>query len=359
MKKLLTIFAFVLSTVPALAQKNVWYLTHEDSLRQDEYVKIAETEALTHDLQTVVSKANTISGDKHNYESLGGYFWPDPNNPGGPYIARDGYRNPEYKDWDYPKLLRINRWMDAAAKAYCFTQDERFYNYFVEQMDTWFFDQETLMYPTFDYSQFCPGVNGSRGKACGCIDAHQFVAVIQAVSLINKVKSIGYKRNRKFKKWLKNFAYWMENSDNGKECCGYKNNQGIVYDNTLMTIYLYTGNKTEARKHILSCYDRIDQQIDDEGRQPQELVRTKAFFYSVYNLEHINDFISIANRVDLPVEEALRRNAINTKVAKAFTFLGQYVGNHEAFPYQELDDWKTLEQDFHKQSQRFNAALKN
>src|SRR4051794_7814728 len=30
------------------------------------------------------------SGDKHDYLSLARYWWPDPNNPNGPYIQKDG-----------------------------------------------------------------------------------------------------------------------------------------------------------------------------------------------------------------------------------------------------------------------------
>ena len=30
----------------------------------------------------------------HDYFSEGDYWWPDPKNPGGPYIRRDGFSNP-------------------------------------------------------------------------------------------------------------------------------------------------------------------------------------------------------------------------------------------------------------------------
>src|SRR5215470_4681354 len=36
------------------------------------------------------------SGDKHDYMSIGPYWWPDPQQPNGlPYMRRDGERNPE------------------------------------------------------------------------------------------------------------------------------------------------------------------------------------------------------------------------------------------------------------------------
>jgi len=35
------------------------------------------------------------AGGIHDYFSEGDYWWPDPQNPGGPYIQRDGMTNPD------------------------------------------------------------------------------------------------------------------------------------------------------------------------------------------------------------------------------------------------------------------------
>src|SRR4051812_7651132 len=34
------------------------------------------------------------AGGKHDFYSEGDYWWPDPKNPNGPYIQRDGLTNP-------------------------------------------------------------------------------------------------------------------------------------------------------------------------------------------------------------------------------------------------------------------------
>ncbi|MDT8432364.1 MAG: alpha/beta hydrolase fold domain-containing protein, partial [Bacteroidales bacterium] len=45
------------------------------------------------------------SGDKHDYYSMGPYWWPDPEKKDGlPYIRRDGIRNPERSAYDAPVL---------------------------------------------------------------------------------------------------------------------------------------------------------------------------------------------------------------------------------------------------------------
>ena len=35
------------------------------------------------------------AGATHDYFSDGAYWWPDPENPSGPYIRRDGMSNPD------------------------------------------------------------------------------------------------------------------------------------------------------------------------------------------------------------------------------------------------------------------------
>src|SRR5262249_43267467 len=40
------------------------------------------------------SSSPRSAGGKHDYFSEGDYWWPDPKNPDGPYIQRDGLSNP-------------------------------------------------------------------------------------------------------------------------------------------------------------------------------------------------------------------------------------------------------------------------
>ena len=49
-------------------------------------------------------KQTSPSGDKHDWYTQAGYWWPDPKNPNGPYIRHDGVKNPEkgnFSDEEY------------------------------------------------------------------------------------------------------------------------------------------------------------------------------------------------------------------------------------------------------------------
>jgi hypothetical protein len=78
---------------------------------------------------SVVQKIQTPpSGDKHDYMSLGPYWWPDTTKPDGlPYIRRDGEVNPEYRlVGDNERIDHMVNNVSTLALAYSVSQDERF-----------------------------------------------------------------------------------------------------------------------------------------------------------------------------------------------------------------------------------------
>src|SRR5215831_15144388 len=49
------------------------------------------------------------AGGPHDYFSQADYWWPDPKNPSGPYIRRDGMSNPENFTAHRHALIQIGR----------------------------------------------------------------------------------------------------------------------------------------------------------------------------------------------------------------------------------------------------------
>ena len=64
------------------------------------------------------------------------------------------------------------------------------------------------------------------------------------------------------------------------------NNHGTYYDVQVIGIYLFLGQKDEARAVATSALKtRIDAQIEADGKQTEELVRKTSWYYSVFNLQ--------------------------------------------------------------------------
>ncbi len=64
------------------------------------------------------------AGDKHDYFSEGDYWWPDPANPAGPYIQRDGLTNPDNFTDHRRALIRLSLQMPALSAAWLVTKEE-------------------------------------------------------------------------------------------------------------------------------------------------------------------------------------------------------------------------------------------
>ena len=354
MKHLLTIVLALTLHLSAGAQCLMWDVEAIHALKlqpnnplYQTIVKQADAYCTTAPV-AVTDKKECRSGDVHNFESLSIYFWPDPEKEDGlPYIGKDGQINPEYKQYDLPRLDRLISSCRILAIAYALTGEKRYYTALCRQLDTWFINKATRMNPSFEYAQFIPGRNGNRGNNAGLIDAYNFIDIIEAVRLVEQTKSIGKSRKKKLKRWFGDFAGWMQTSDLGIAQKATTNNLGSAYDITLYSFCTFSG-KTKACKPILDNFadSRLKTQIMADGSQPLELSRTRALNYSLYNLTHIIDFFTMLQRQGKPLEGA-------DQVMKALQYLEQFIGHQEAFPYKETGNWLQAEKQLKSEYNRF------
>lgn len=351
MRRILTFFILHFALFITLhAQTLLWDVSHIDTINvaksADQFASLPPV--------AVTDKPFTRSGNPHNFEALSIYLWPDPDNPDGPYITRDGQPNPEYKQYDLPRLEELVRRTRALSQAYYATGNPKYYDAFCRQIDAWFIDRDTKMEPNFEYNQFIPGRNNGRGCAAGIIDAYHFVSVLEAVRLVGSKQSIGRRRTRALKRWFRHFATWMQTSEMGQQASRATNNHGTSYDVTLFVISHYIGSRDVCRQILEHFAERrIHPQITEDGRQPEELKRTKAFNYSVYNLQRMVDFCIIQHRLGHDYLDGE-----GSRIKDAIRYLDQFVGHRDAFPYQEIGDWNQQERTLEELKSRVEGMTK-
>ena len=263
------------------------------------------------------------SGDKHDFMSLGTYWWPDSTKPGGlPYVRHDGLVNPETRvDFDDARFQSMFEAVQALALAHNFTGDAKYSRRAATLLHVWFVDPATRMNPNLNYAQAIPGVTDGRG--IGIIDTRNISQLLDAVQLLRKSSALTDADYNSIAGWSRSYLSWLLESKNGKEEQAAVNNHGTWYDVQVVSLALFTGDTALARRILVSeTTPRIGVQIRADGSQPLELERTRPIHYSAFNLDAYTQLAEMGRRVgvDLWQYEAPSGGSIR----KALVFLAPY-----------------------------------
>jgi len=288
---------------------------------------------------SVVNKKPTPpSGDKHDYMSQAPYFWPDPASSNGlPYIRRDGERNPELRRiTDHREMDEMANNVETLALAYYFTGKEAYASRATVLLRAWFFDPATRMNPNLKFAQAVPGVNDGRGT--GLIESRSLTRVVHTVGLLAGSKDWSSADQKQLETWFTQFLTWMLESKHGQAEGAAKNNHGTYYDVQVVSYALFVG-KTEVATKVMkeAPQKRIAVQIEPDGRQPLELVRTRAWSYSVANLSGLMLLARLGENVGVDLWHF--ETADGRSIRKALEFLAPYGLGEEKWPYKQIGDW--------------------
>ena len=285
------------------------------------------------------------SGDRHDYMSIGPYWWPDPAKKDGlPYIHRDGERNPESggRNSDAPNFGRITSAVDTLSLAYYFTGKELYAEHAARLIRTWFLGSATRMNPNLNFGQAIPGRVDGRGT--GIIESRRLVPVVDSVGLIESSKAWTPRDQEGLKAWMKSFLDWLITSKNGLEEQKATNNHGTFYDVQVAALALFTDQEALAKKVLEEAkVRRIAAQIRPDGRQPRELGRTRSFSYSAFNLNAMVKLAILGDRVDINLWRY--QSFEGGGIRKALDFLAPYVEETKSWPYKQItgmDRWALL-----------------
>lgn len=292
--------------------------------------------ALTNPAYSVTDKPSPPpGGSKHDYMSLGTYWWPNPKTEDGlPYVRDDGRPNPE-KDTDRYDLSRLSLMtndVQTLSLAYYITDDPRYAKRAAELVRTWFLNPATRMNPELEFSQAIPGV--TKGRGTGIIDTVRLTRVVDSIGVIEPSNALGASEMSALKSWFSAYLRWMTTSENGKSEQAANNNHGAWYDQQILSFALFVGDVDLAEKTAENAAKmRIVAQIDKDGTLPHEIARTRTFFYSMYGAQALMDVATLSECVgqDLWNFESLDGRSLR----KSVDLLARYAGVESSWPHPE------------------------
>jgi hypothetical protein len=279
MKKVFFIFVALFCTTEHYAQVCLWNMqrladakkSHSQEARV--LVRFAD-DSYKKDLVYVTAKEMTPpSGDKHDYMSMGRYWWPDSTKTDGlPYIRKDGQSNPEIEKLDRYPLSKFAKSIETLALGFYMTDDEKYAKKAVANLRAWFVDPETKMNPNMNYGQTIPGLHDGMGRGEGILDTYSFVHMLDAVEVLKGSKTFTAKDQHDVKMWFDTYLKWLETATVASEEQQAKNNHGTAYDVQVARFALFVGDQ-ELIRTIVDQFpaDRLYTQILADGSQPLEL----------------------------------------------------------------------------------------
>lgn len=276
------------------------------------------------------------SGSKHDYASLAPYWWPNPDTKNGmPFVQRDGQINPSHdKIPDDREFNETRNAVHALALGYYLTGNQLYARRAMRQLRVWFLNPATRMNPNLNFAQAVPGRNTGRGA--GLIEVREMPRLLDSIMLLSASSAMTKLDKDGLRKWFATYLKWLQTSKNGMDEAEAKNNEGSWYDQQLVGVALYLGDKDLARQTAETAETkRIAVEIEPDGSQPLELARSKSFSYSVFNLVALMRLAQEADFVD--VDLWLYRAPDGASIRMALDYLVPFAAGKKKWTHEAID----------------------
>jgi hypothetical protein len=224
------------------------------------------------------------AGGKHDFFSEADYFWPDPKNPDGPYVDRDGVTNPDNFVEHRKAMIRFSKIIGALAWAYKITGDEKYVKQAVLHLNAWFINPETLMNPNLLYAQAVKGK--FTGRNYGIIDSIHLMEVAQGIIVMENSVELDAATLAGLKEWFSAYTNWLMTSKPGIQEKLTKNNHSTCWAMQVASFAKPCNNQAVLDSmRIRFKTVLLPNQAAVDGSFPLELSRTKPYGYSIFNLD--------------------------------------------------------------------------
>jgi len=228
------------------------------------------------------TKSRAVSGDPHDFYTEAPYWWPDPANPGGPFIRRDGEYYPERMDTHRRHLTALSDDVYILSIAGFLFDRQDCIDRAKTLLETWFLDPATKMNPHLEYAQAISGITDGRG--IGIIDTAALIRLISAMDYFTLCPGTS-DTVAGLREWFAAYLTWLDTSKKGIEEREYPNNHSSWWTAQAAAYAAFIGDEAMLQRCFTRLTERIlPRQTREDGSFINEMERTRSLFYSLFNL---------------------------------------------------------------------------
>jgi alpha-glucosidase (family GH31 glycosyl hydrolase) len=317
-------FAPMLAFLALIALPGFDLVEHE----KPRVLRLADT-SLSAAPHTIVEVVNPRSaGGRHDFSSEGDYWWPDPANPNGPYVRRDGQTNPENFVAHRRLLFTFARDFSNLAAAWQITRDERYASVAARHLRAWFVDPATRMSPNLRYAQAIKGVTDGRGV--GIIDTVHLAEVARGIAALRGSAAYPADLDQAVTDWFRTYLAWLRTHPNGIEERDADNNHGTCWLLQASAFARLVGDEAALSEFRGRFKEKILPQMATDGSFPRETARTKPYAYSIFNLDVMS---AVAVVLSTPQEDLLQFTLPDGRsVIRGVSWLAPYFAQKAKWP---------------------------
>ena len=266
-------------------------------LDHDRVLKAADGYLKEEPVTVTAASSPRSAGGKHDFFSEGDYWWPDPVNPDGPYIQKDGMTNPDNFVAHRHAMVRMSRIVASLTAAWRITGDQKYAQHAIKHLKAWFVDEDTKMNPNLLYAQAIKG--RFTGRGIGIIDTLHLIEPVRSAQLLEKAGPLKGDDLAAMKKWFADYLTWMTTHKYGIDEMNAANNHGTCWVAQVAAFASFTGDEEK----LAMCRKRykemlLPKQMADDGSFPLELKRTKPYGYSLFNADAMATVCQILSTKD-------------------------------------------------------------
>jgi hypothetical protein len=187
----------------AIIRKEAWTLDPVRRLRAE-----AEDYLKEGPWTVTADRPRGIALDPHEYYSESPYWWPDPANPAGPFVRRNGQINPVHFAANRAALNAMSEAVFTLGAAAFFLDEPRYAQRAARDIQAWFLAPRTRMNPSMQRAQTIPG-SGTPG---GSAEGRAFVRAIQGLEFLAQSGDWDPRDHAAVRKWFEEYLRWLMQS---------------------------------------------------------------------------------------------------------------------------------------------------